>query len=800
MGLKKYELITDGSNKRIKALRSFQVQDRYVNIGDVGGIVYDEKTLSQDGNAWIFKGNMGSPTIRISGDAIVDLTEGTVSQGVKALLTIDGQSKVVGAAARLKVLTSGAAWELTPAMFEQGMLTNYTDGTNWETWKLNSSNSVRLKRPIYVGAATGKSFALLVAGYTYKAYWLDRDGIGVGVTSSINSGAGVNLSVPSTAVYLQLQMTKNPSAATVPADVATAKPTLSDGTVEGSFLIRDSAITINNTSAGTAAFDIIQTGPGVIGASVPGSSIVNSTVNIFKPGNLAPILCIATDMVNTNATITTTAKTIYDLMGVYDNVKNLMVTSELGIQRGAAGAETIITAKDCQDFAYNSTVFSGAAAAQTANRPFRFVRCNVPNGRFYDHAQILNQYTDIDFSKATADLGMAVSSGQLLGSSEVQGMYRLIRSSVGEIGALVESHDSVKEWSVQVSTPATYNTTIYKDCYVRGLWEFAGTNVFGRTRSHDNVEVLNAAGRAVQGMLNATATGGTITGVVAASDRVCIPVPFRSGGLVIADITAPSTVESQVFTVNAQGVTLAVSGWAAGDRSIGAGAGATYAGSDKFYVAFRKTGGGNISVSDLGDAAIRLYRGCKIINTDGASKAIKGNVRIEDDAHVIDTSITGTGYFGGFSTIQGATIVGCAYMKDRAVWAKMNPANAVPFADLRMVDNARFIGDSSSVQELSLRMKDNAKIDGGTLNTQYGCVYMEGDSAITGGVLNSNSRGTIRMKDKATIVSGTVTFVGDITLCGKYLSGVAKTWTGKRTITDVNAPEYDNNCKTQYDF
>ena len=111
MGIKKYELITDGSNKRIKALRSFQVQDRYVNIGDVGGIVYDEKTLSQDGNAWIFKGNMGSPTIRISGDAIVDITEGAVSGAVKALLTIDGQSKVVGAAANLNVRTSGAAWE-----------------------------------------------------------------------------------------------------------------------------------------------------------------------------------------------------------------------------------------------------------------------------------------------------------------------------------------------------------------------------------------------------------------------------------------------------------------------------------------------------------------------------------------------------------------------------------------------------------------------------------------------------------------------------------------------------------------
>lgn len=61
MGLKKYEIITVGSDKRVRALRSWQVQDRYVNIGDVGGIVYDEKTLSQDGACWLFRGNFGFP-------------------------------------------------------------------------------------------------------------------------------------------------------------------------------------------------------------------------------------------------------------------------------------------------------------------------------------------------------------------------------------------------------------------------------------------------------------------------------------------------------------------------------------------------------------------------------------------------------------------------------------------------------------------------------------------------------------------------------------------------------------------
>ena len=79
MGLKKYEIITVGSDKRVRALRSWQVGDRYVNIGDVGGIVYDEKTLSQDGACWLFRGNFGFPSARIGGDSIVDVGEATLS-------------------------------------------------------------------------------------------------------------------------------------------------------------------------------------------------------------------------------------------------------------------------------------------------------------------------------------------------------------------------------------------------------------------------------------------------------------------------------------------------------------------------------------------------------------------------------------------------------------------------------------------------------------------------------------------------------------------------------------------------
>lgn len=788
MGIKKYELITDGSNKRIKALRSFQVQDRYVNIGDVGGIVYDEKTLSQDGNAWIFKGNMGSPTIRISGDAIVDITEGAVSGAVKALLTIDGQSKVVGAAANLNVRTSGAAWELTPAMFEQGNF-DVSVGKNWKDGGIVSPNYLRLKQPIYVGAAAGMSLAFSVAGYVYQAYWLDRDGNGVNSSAGVASGVGVTLPVPPTAVYLYLKLRKEPGGTIVPADVATAKPTLSNGTVEGSFLIRDSAITINNTSAGTAAFAITQTGLGVNGASVPGSSIVNSTVNIFKPGNLSPSLLIATDLVNTNATITTTAANTYDLLGVYDNVKNLMVTSELGIQRGAAGAETIITAKDCQDFAYSSLVFPGAAAAQTANRPFRFVRCNVPNGRFYHHTQIANTYKNIDFALAQTDLGKATANaGITLVSSEVEGMYRLYANG---FGALVESHDSVKSLNIaSANLPASYGTTIYKDAYLNGLFDIAGTNVFGnKVRSHPLAQVLNVQPRAVQGLFNTVTVGGTITGVTANANRVCVPTPFRVNGSKGLTINCPTGIEGAIVCTDISGVIKGLTALATGESSVPA----AQLVNTNAYVFFGKAGGAAITPEDLAGVTVTVYNGCKIVNTGETAVSMKGNIRVEDNATLINSSIAGTGYFGGNAIASSLFIAGSVFMKDNAKFIKTAGTSVI--RNLRVTDNGYIlVGNITGLGVV--HVKDNAVLSPTAISATECDIMLSDNAVVTSGV---SINGVLVMEENASIEAAT-TVIGAITLSGNYKGSAVKTWTGKRTITDVNAPEYDNNVKTQYDF
>ena len=79
------------------------------------------------------------------------------------------------------------------------------------------------------------------------------------------------------------------------------------------------------------------------------------------------------------------------LAGIYSNIKNLIASGVLSSYEGVS-AYNLIQATDCNDFAVSPTVFPGLAAARTANMPFIFQGCNVPNGIFYHHAQIANTY------------------------------------------------------------------------------------------------------------------------------------------------------------------------------------------------------------------------------------------------------------------------------------------------------------------------------------------------------------------------------------------------------------------------
>lgn len=783
MGLKKYEIITVGSDKRVRALRSWAVGGRYVNIGDVGGIVYDEKTLSQDGACWLFKGNFGFPGARIGGDSIVDVGEATLSATGAPNVDILGSSVVVGGKLRfVSDLTATDAVVLTADDFEQGGF-NYAAGVNWETMKVTSASYIRSKAPIFSGGVP-VTVKCAVEGYTVQAYILDRDGNGMAATEPTNTGAGVTITVPA-GQYFVLRLAKKPGGAIVPADATAAQITFT-GTYETSLSIIDSRLEVG--PADSAALAILKPGgthsmkPG---AKYPEAIIRNSKVTMNASAAANRTFRIRGQIIGSTATLDATTGDV-TIVGKYSNVKSLMASGLITTNTGEALYDCI-QATDCNDFAVSPTIFPGFNVAYAARVPFIFQGCNVPGGRFYHRAQIANAYKNIDFALAQADLGKVLSGGFLV-SSEVEGMYRIYRSDVGAIGSLVESYGSV---SSLVATGATYGTTIYKDAYLNGKFDIAGTNVFGnKVRSHPLAQVLNVQPRAVQGAFNTVAVGETITGVVASANRVCVPLPFRVNGAKGLTVNCPTGVEGFIIYTDINGVIKVLNTLATGESSVPA----ARLVNTNAYLMFKKTDDSPITPEDLAGVTVTVYNGCKIVNTGATAVIMKGNIRVEDNATLLNSSITGTGYFGGNCEMSGVSISGCAYMRDNA--SIIRTVASGPIRDLKMTDNAKAVlGDVALNGRIHL--SDNARFTPTSAGLSEGDLVMKDNAVVSGAVTIG---GVLTVKDNAKASAGALSTYGDITLCGSYNQTVSKSWVGKRVIDNENGPEYDDNVKTQYDF
>lgn len=673
MGLKKYEIITVGNDKRVRALRSWQVGDRYVNIGDVGGIVYDEKTLSQDGACWLFRGNFGFPGARIGGDSIVDVGEAAPDVTGSANLDILGSSVVVGSKLRFgSRQTEADAVVLGADDFEQGWYV-YVRGVKWEDMRAHSPNYIRTKNPIFAGGIS-KILKCGVPGYSLNWLALDRDGITIAAGATTTTGEGVTTTVVPCQYFL-VWLTKN-QAATVPAD-ATAAQIKFTGTYETKLSIIDSRVEINPaTSAGTTTIR-----PGGIytiasGAKYPDCVIQNSKVSMMVHATDNRTIVLMAEFINTSAVIDASIELAPAPSGIYKNVKNLtfsgVVTGDSSVSSHGA-----IQATDCDNFAVSETIFPGLEAAKTANMPFIFQGCNVPDGIFYHRVQIKNTYKNIDFAKAQADLGKSVPGvAYTLVSSETEGMYRIYDTAAGLLGFLVESYDSISSIGLLATTATSYGTTIYKDAYVSGKFDFAGTNVFGNTKKHDT-----------------------------------------------------------------QGVS-----------------------------------------------------GCKIVNTGETAVNMKGNIRVEGNATLTNCSIIGSGYFGGKAVASGLLIKGSAFMSDNASFTKTAGVSVI--GNLKMKDNGMVVlGDITGLGVLSVT--ENARLQPTNLFLQEADLIMSGNSLVTAGL---NISGILRLKDNAKVAVGAMTANGDITVCGSYSQTATRRWFGKRVIDNENAPEYDNNVKTQYDF
>lgn len=469
--IKKYEIITVGTDKRVKALRSFSVQGRYVNVGDVGGIVYDENTLSQEGNAWIFSGNLNYPSIRVSGDSVVDTNgyEGAVT-GPRPFVNITGTSALIGAHEFVTGKTSTAK-VLAVGDVEQGNVAAVV-GSKYEESKVPDANVIRLKSLICMGGLyvnvtlVGKGYEMRVLRYNAEKKMVSGSGYG----NSIGTDG---------ACYIGIQIRKTPAAATVPADITAADVTIPSMAIESIINIKDSRIEFNYTSAMTIATKVNTANTTYIDAYK--SVIDGSNVSISKMGNRAFAANILADVIKCNVEWRLVSANSL-LIGNFYNIGRLVNDGSYSFAVSYA-SKNKINARDCYAFTQSEQVIpKGTLGALSVSFPFKFIRCNVENGIFHHNPVNHNVYTDIDFSKASADLGKALVFGTLC-SSEVEGMYRVYQVDSKKFGALVESYDSIKDADFS-DLATTVATTIYKDAKLTGLFNISGTNVFGGTGNH----------------------------------------------------------------------------------------------------------------------------------------------------------------------------------------------------------------------------------------------------------------------------------------------------------------------------
>lgn len=775
---RKYEIVNVGGLSRVRALRSWVVQGRQVNVGDVGGAVFDERTLSQDGACWIFSGRLDNPLVRVGGDSVVNIPDfnpnGIPFVNIFGTSSLDSNSKL-----SFSIRALNTASPLTPGKMEQG---GWAGSKGQPLTKVTATDQIRSTERMFTG---GGSWVVPAPaeGYSIRVVATDVDGI-----VAYNSGnVSTKVTVPTGMhAYAYITVMKNPSSAIVPADVTAAALTF-QSYAEATLNIVDSHITVTSPDTNYTYISVSGDYQGNV------TNIEGSTLQVNRTGG-APVLNLVCDLINTSATVNMGAGDV-SVLGVYKNVKNLVWGAFSWVR--PLKSRTIIQATDCDNFVMDGTNIPGATV-EAVKTPLVFIRCNMNKASIVNQPLINNTYIDINFDLATADLNKLTSGGAQLRSSNVNGMYRL---DVGRnaMGALVESYESVK--NATVNTPTGYGATIYADAYLKGSISLSGTNVIGNAVKRPKERTFNAI--PVKGSPNTEAIGGTITGVTPNNAESIVFPPYRISGNKLI-ITIPVGLEAAGAVTDGRNTIIRTIGWQTGTYDASE---AAYQGVN-FFLRIRKSGGGVInSIAEVMGVTVTISNGCKIVNTKASILNIAGNVRVEDNATLIDTSVTGTGYFGGNSVIEAPKaltapmpIEGAAYMKDNAVFSPTVVTAGAGVSLLDMKNNAVFAGTLTAANTFhNITMADNARFLGLT-GARSGFV-MRGNSFVgASATITGACRGLLVMTGKARIESGNLSAVGYITLTGNYRQTATKTWTGKRVIDSQDAPQYDNNVKTQYDF
>lgn len=463
----KYDIIDEGGRKRVRALRPFTVQGRDVCPMELGGYVYDANTLSQDGNCWIFSGSLEYPGVRVMDEAIVDMGNNLPKAIARPKATIiSGNSRITGA---ISFETQSPEIAQTPSMFEQGA---YNAPAGTVPTKGAASIRVRIPAPIFTGTV-GK-VAITSTAYEVRLISLNEAGIITSATAWTVGGPSVTLT--STAPYILVELRKVGETAITPADVTAAGVTITQAR-EATVRIFNSSIVPVYNGAVTNVSNILRYMVSGATAAPTKSDVQNSYIRVECVFNNQNTFLANADFINVNYNLVLTGGVNHHLTGVFRNTNMNTPASvpEFHVIKG------VFSVTDCPDFEFSTATFPGISDMIASGKTFYFKNCNMPVGSaiiYYD--PLVTVWDNIDFTKAMADLGKRIGTDTYAVSSNVQGMYRLRSVSDKAWGAMIQSFSSISGATISTLSD-TYNTVIYKDCVIKGLFAIAGRNVFGGT-------------------------------------------------------------------------------------------------------------------------------------------------------------------------------------------------------------------------------------------------------------------------------------------------------------------------------
>lgn len=466
----KYDIIDEGGRKRVRALRPFTVQGRDVCPMELGGYVCDANTLSQDGNCWIFSGSLEYPGVRVMDEAIVDMGNDLPKTVVRPKnVIISGNSRIMGA---ISFETGTFAVAQTPAMFEQGA---YNAVVGKVPVKSNSSIRVRIPVQLFVGTA-GK-VAITGTAYEARLISLDEAGIITSVTPWTVGGPAVTLT--STAPYILVDLRKVGEKAIAPADVAAAGVTITQA-METTVRISNSSIVPVYNGSVTGAANILRYLVINSAEKSPQANIQNSYLRIECGFNGPNSVRANADFIKVNYNLVLTPNAPHYIVGTYRNT-NINTPASVNIGNYDKNKFNV---SDCPNFEFSSVVFPDLTAMYESDKTFYFKQCNMPAGsaiHYYDPK--VNVWDNIDFSKASEHLGKTLLEQEqtILVSSNVEGMYRLYRKADGKVfGMLVQDYASVEHMGYG-ALGSSYDSVVYADCVLDGVFNIIGCNVFGGT-------------------------------------------------------------------------------------------------------------------------------------------------------------------------------------------------------------------------------------------------------------------------------------------------------------------------------